>query len=83
MRFIHSCTGQLFIEHLLCTRRRAKEQVDKDENREVSLRLPIQQENIHPQPLGPKEGTHTPKLPPSEVQVSPTMKGGTGLTNQT
>lgn len=75
--------GQLFIEHLLCTRKRAKEQVDKDENQEISLGLPIQQENIHPQPLGPKEGIHTPKLPPLEVQVFPTMKGGTGLKTPT
>lgn len=67
MHFIHACMGQLFIEHLLCPRKRAKEQVGKDENQEVNLGLPIQQESIHPQPLRPKEGTHTPKLPPFEV----------------
>lgn len=83
MQLILSCIGQLFIEHLLCTRKRAKEQVDEDKNQEVSLGLPIQQENIHLRPLGPKEGTQAPKLPRSEVQVSPTMKGGTGLTTQT
>lgn len=61
--FSHSFIQGLFLEHLLCTRKGAKEKIDTEGNQESSLGLPIEHENIHPHYLCPTEATYAPTLP--------------------
>lgn len=78
----HSFIQQLFTEHLVWTRKRAKGQKDKEGKQEPSLGLPAKLKNTPPHTFSLREATHPPRLTHFEVQILLTVKGAQGLTHR-